>query len=76
MSFVIPKRCHTFKCNDLAGWIHDGAVGGDRPADRCIGVRHINDHHLSLLAHLLPDADEFVRLHRQGAEADVGRIDP
>lgn len=72
----MPIHCHTFKCNDLAGWIHDGAVGRDGPADRCIGVSHINDHHLSLLADLLPDTDELIRLHGEGAEAYVGWIDP
>lgn len=69
-------QCLTFKCNDLAGRIHDGAVSWDGPADRCIGVRHVNDHHLSLLADLLPDTDELIRLHGQGAEAYIGRIDP
>lgn len=53
----------TFKCNHFAGWIHDGAVGRDGPADGRIGVCHVDDHHLSLLAHLLADADELVRLH-------------
>lgn len=66
----------TFECNDLAGWIHDGAVSWDGPADGGIGVRHVDDDHLRLLAHLLSDADEFIRLHGQGAEADVGWINP
>lgn len=68
--------CRTFKCDDFAGWIHDGAVRWDGPADGCIGVGHIDDHHLSLLAHLLSDTDEFIRLHGEGAEAYVGRVDP
>lgn len=76
MVFVKAVHCRTFKCNDFAGWVHYGAVGWDGPADRCIGVGHINDNHLSLLAHLLPDTDELVRLHGKGAEANIGWIDP
>lgn len=71
----MPIDCLTFECNDLAGWIHDGAVSRDGPTDGCIGVGHVDDHHLSLLAHLLPDTDELIRLHGEGAEAYVGRID-
>lgn len=73
---AMPIDCLTFKCNDFAGWIHNGAVGGDGPADGGVGVCHVDDHHLRLLAHFLPDTDELIRLHGQGAEAYVGRIDP
>ena len=76
LASVMPKHRRTFERNDLAGWIHDGAVSWDGPADRCIWVGHVNDHHLRLLAHLLPHTDELVRLHGECAEADVGRVDP
>lgn len=72
---MTPASCLTFQGYDLAGRVHDGAVGRDGPADGRVGVCHVDDHHLSLLAHLLTDADELVRLHGQGAEANVGRID-
>lgn len=65
----------TFQGDDLAGWVHDGAVCRDGPADGVVGVGHVNDDHLGLLAHLLPHADELVRLHGQRAESDVGRVD-
>lgn len=60
---VRPEGCLTFQGYDLAGGVHDGAVGRDGPADRRVGVCHVNDHHLSLLANFLTDADELVRLH-------------
>lgn len=65
----------TFQGDDLAGGVHDGAVGGDGPADGVVGVGHVDDDHLGLLAHFLPHADELVGLHGQGAEPDVGRVD-
>lgn len=66
----------TFQGDDFAGGVHDGAVSGDGPADGVGRVGHVDDDHLGLLAHLLTDADELVRLHRQRAEANVGRIYP
>lgn len=63
MPTMIQRNCLTFKCYDLAGGIHDGAVGRDGPADGCVGVCQVNDHHLSLLAHLLTDTNKLVRLH-------------
>lgn len=75
VSLCPQKQRHTFKCDDFAGWVHDGAVSWDGPADRCIGIGQVNDHHLSLLTYFLPDTDELIGLHRKGAEADVGRID-
>lgn len=65
----------TFEGNDFAGGVHDGAVCRDGPADGIVGVGHVNDDHLRLLAHLLPYADELVGLHGQGAEPNVGRVD-
>lgn len=62
-AIVTPKSYLTFQGYDLAGGIHDGAVGRDGPADGCVGVCQVDDHHLSLLAHLLTDADELVWLH-------------
>lgn len=59
----MPASCLTFQGYDLAGRVHDGAVGRDGPADGRVGVCHVDDHHLSLLANLLTDADELVRLH-------------
>lgn len=64
----------TFQGDDFAGGIHDGAVGRDGPPDWVGGVRHVHDHHLVLLAHLLSDADELVRLHGEIAEPDVGWV--
>lgn len=65
----------TFEGDDFAGRVHDGAVGRDGSADGRVGVTHVNDDHLSLLANFLPHADELVRLHGERAEADVGRVD-
>ena len=66
----------TFQGDDFAGGVHDGTVGRDRPPDWVGGVGHVHNHHLVLLAHLLPDADELVRLHGQIAEPNVGRVHP
>lgn len=62
----------TFERDDFAGRVHDGAVGRDRPADGVGRVAQVDDDHLVLLAHLLSDADEAIRLHGQAAEADPG----
>lgn len=67
-------RQHTFKGDDLASRVHNGTVGRDGPADWVCGVIHVNDDHLVLVSHLLPDANELVRLQGQVAEANVGRI--
>lgn len=64
----------TFQSDDFAGRIHDGTVGRDGPPDRVGGVGHVHNHHLVLLAHLLSDADELVRLHGEVAEPDVGWV--
>lgn len=63
----------TFQRDDFARRVHDGAVCRDRPADRVGRIAQVDDDHLVLLAHLLSDADEAVRLHGQAAEADAGR---
>lgn len=76
MKFRLSVDWLTFKCDDFGSGVHDGAVCRDRPADGRVGVGHVYDHHLRLLAHLLSDTDELIRLHRQGAEPDVGRVDP
>lgn len=65
----------TFEGDDFAGGVHDGAVRRDGPADGVVGVGHVDDDHLGLLAHLLPYADELVGLHGQSAESDVGWVD-
>ena len=36
----------------------------------------IDDDHLVVVGHLLPDADELVTLHGEGVEANVGSLDP
>lgn len=64
----------TFQGDDLASRVHDRTVSRDGPPDGVGGVGHVHDHHLVLLAHLLSDADELVRLHGQIAEPDVGRV--
>lgn len=65
----------TFKGNNFAGRVHDGAVCRDGPADGIVGVCHINDDNLGLLTHFLPYADELVGLHGQSAESNVGWVD-
>lgn len=59
----LTMYCLTFQGDDLAGGVHNGTVGGDRPPDWVGGVGHVHDYHLVLLTHLLSDADELVRLH-------------
>lgn len=61
----------TFKSDDFAGWVHNGTVCRDGPADGRVWIAHVNDDHLRLFAHLLPDTDEFIRLHCEGAEPNV-----
>ena len=56
--------------------MHDGRVGGHGPAGGVAGIRHLDDHHLVLLADLLADTDELVRLHGQGVEPNTGWVDP
>lgn len=68
------RHHHTFEGDDFAGGIHDGTVGRNRSPDWVGGIRHVHNHHLVLLAHLLTDADELVRLHRQIAEPNVGWV--
>ena len=65
----------TFEGDHFTGWIHDRAVGRDGSADGSVGVGHVNNNHLGLFAHLLSDANEFIRLHGQSAEPDVGWVD-
>lgn len=67
-------RTLTFQGDDFAGGVHDGTVGRDGPPDWVSGVRHVHDHNLVLLTHLLSDADELVGLHGQIAEPNVGRV--
>ena len=66
---------HTFQCDDLAGGVHDRRVGRDGPPDGVGAVVHVDNHHLGRVAHRLPHADVLVRLHGEGAEPNVGRID-
>lgn len=66
----------TFKGDNFAGRIHDGAVCRDGPADGIVGVGHIYDDNLGLLTYFLPYTDELVRLHRQSTESNVGWVDP
>ena len=65
----------TFQSNDLAGRIHNGGISGNGTTNGIGCVTEINDNDLSGLTDLLSDTDELVRLHREGAEADVCRID-
>ena len=65
----------TFQRDDLAGWVHNGAVGTDGAADRVGRVCHVDDDHLGRLAHLLPHADVLVGLHGEGVEPDVRSVD-
>lgn len=65
----------TFECDDLAGRIHDGRIRRDWPPDGVRGVGQVDDDHLVRLAHLFADTDELVRLHREGGEPNVGRVD-
>lgn len=69
MSSTTP--CLTFKSNDFAGWVHDGTVCRDGPADGRVGIAHVNDYNLGLFAHLFPNADELIWLHREGAKPDI-----
>ena len=62
--------------DDLAGGVHDGAVRTDGPPDGVGGVGHVDDDHLIVVRHLLPDTDELVTLHGEGVEPDVGCLDP
>lgn len=65
----------TFQSDDFAGGVHDGAVCRDGPPDGIVGVGHVDNDHLRLLAHLLSYADELVGLHGQGAKPNVGWVD-
>lgn len=65
----------TLERQDLGDRVHHRRVGGDRPAQRVRRVGHVDDDDLILLADLLADADELVRLHGQGVEPNVGGID-
>lgn len=53
----------TFEGNDFTGWVHDSTVCRDGPADGSVGVGHVNNNDLGLVAHLLSDANELIRLH-------------
>lgn len=66
----------TFKGNNFAGRVHDGAVGRDGAADGVVGISHINDDNLSLFTNLLSYTDELVRLHCKRAKSNVGWVDP
>lgn len=66
----------TFEGNNFASRVHDGAICRDGPTDWSVGVGHINDDNLCLLAHLLSYTDELIRLHSQGAESNVSWVDP
>lgn len=61
----------TFQRNYFRGWIHDGTFSRNWTSNGCCWVAHVNYHYLRLLSHFLPDADEFVRFHCQGAESNV-----
>ena len=75
-TLVYSADADTFEGDDLAGWVHDGTVSRDGSPDGVRRVGHVHDHHLVLITHFLPDADELVRLHGQVAEPDVGRVHP
>ena len=65
----------TFQGDDLARRVHDGRICRDGPPDGVGGVGEVDDDHLVRLAHLLADAYELVRLHRERCETDVGGVD-
>ena len=65
----------TFESDDFAGGVHDGRVGWDGSSYRVGSVVEVDDDNLCGLTDLLPHADELIRLHRQRAESNVGRID-
>ena len=65
----------TFQGDDLARRVHDGRVCRDGSPDGVGRVGEVDDDHLVRLAHLLADAYEFVRLHRERRKTDVGGVD-
>lgn len=69
-------QLHTFQSYHFTGWVHDGRVCRDLPADGITWVVHVYDNYLSSLSNLLTHTDEFIRLHGKSAEPNVGRIDP
>lgn len=66
----------TFKGNNFASRVHDGAVGRDGATDGVVGISQINDDNLSLFTNLLSYTDELVRLHCKRAKSNVGWVDP
>lgn len=66
----------TFKGNNFAGRVHDGAVGRDGATDGVVGISQINDDNLSLFTNLLSYTDELVRFHCKRAKSNVGWVDP
>jgi len=68
-------QLQTFECNDFTGGVHDRRIGRDWASYRVRRVVEVDDDNLGRFADLLAHTDELIWLHRQRAEADVGRID-
>lgn len=65
----------TLESDDFRCWVHDGALGCNRPTDGVGRIGHVDDDHLRCLADLLAHADEFIALHRERRERDVRQVD-
>jgi hypothetical protein len=55
--------------------IHESRVSGDGPSHDIGRILEINNDNVSLLAHLIADADELLRLHGQRSKPDGLRVD-
>lgn len=64
-------RRPAFERNDLADGIHNGRVRRDRPPNHVVGVVHVNDYDLALLADFFADTDKSIRFHGQRVEPGV-----
>jgi len=56
--------------------IHDGRVRRDGAPNGVHRVGHVDDDNLVGVPDLLSDTDEFVRLHGEAVEANIGGADP
>lgn len=65
----------TFQRNNLAGRIHDGRIGANRPPNWIVAIIHVNDDYLGGIGCLLPYTNEFIRFHRECTEGYRIRVD-